>query len=78
MRAEYDFPPGQGVRGKYYERYRASVTPAITAVESPFVSPVRTAVQYPIARIALPIASPVHLPSPMLQLAHASQGPPRE
>lgn len=83
MRPEYEFPPGMGVRGKYHDRYRASATPAITAIASPFVTPVSTAVQHLVARITVAVASPVHPPSPTLQVAsfptgHASQGSPRE
>jgi hypothetical protein len=80
MREEYDFPPGQGVRGKYYERYRRSFS--ITTAESPFVCTTSTGAQHPVPRVTMPVAYPVHLPSPKLQVAsfptvHASQDPAR-
>jgi len=37
MRDEYEFPPGGGVRGKYYERYRAGVTFHITMTPATFL-----------------------------------------
>ena len=39
MRNEYEFPPGGGVRGKYYERYREDVTFSITMTPATFIIP---------------------------------------
>ena len=69
MRDEYDFAPGQGVRGKYYESYRQSILPGITVAGSPFVSITSTGLQYPVRGIATPASYPAHLPSPKLQVA---------
>jgi hypothetical protein len=37
MRDEYEFHPGGGVRGKYYERYRAGVTFSVTVTAATFL-----------------------------------------
>jgi hypothetical protein len=68
MREEYEFAPGSGVRGKYYDRYRQSVSPAITAAKSQFVSTTSTAARHRVPSITIRVSYPVHLPSPKLQI----------
>jgi len=68
MRPDYDIRGG--VRGKYFERYRQSVS--IWFEDSPLVAK-NTASRPQIGSITRPLSYPPPLPSPRLQIADPTQ-----
>jgi len=69
MRDEYDFRPGQGTRGKYYERYTQHMSfTLLSQVHPPFVA-ATTSSATPVGEITKPDAYPFH-PKIQIQLGN--------
>lgn len=68
MRDEYDFAPEGGVRGKYYERYRAAM--GLDLPDSPLIAK-NTSAGSGIGSITRPLTWPTPYPSPSLQIGPA-------